>query len=620
MESLNHTSIASNSHLYLPLAVTDEIRLLSLEPGHANETIKCTLQHTKLKGFSRYEALSYMWGPKEYRTIELEGKPYAVTENLWQALIHLRLEQESRTMWIDAICINQGDGSERNHQVMQMGAIYSHASRVLVWLGLPDVTTQIAFEVCKSSLRGPDHYSTDVKLTFSIDELKAIRDLCYREYWSRLWIVQEVLLAHEILLCCGNLQLNWLNFQFVLRNMRITDKVYKEVWYNIWASTLHSLWRLGNDQRFHTHSNHNAFRCGTTMSLGSLCSVFGKLKCQDVKDRVFGLSGIAKECCKNDLTIDYSIPWSVICTTVLHHYMSTHHTMGSRNTVWTAHAFHRRLKVRSEDYIQLNNKFYDSDRWNFGPDSRTVEATGIVRGEILHIFPLTDTSKGARPINSPSLKGFISPSLSDALAVLIRDHQTRIDSHWHNLEDMDLSCYLKYGLDLVANFPGPLCEVSLDPTEYGDFSNGAIKHAPRIDLTPDEITLSKRWDTFGFDRTGNPSLLAETYSLAVVTGGGSSFVPSQTRVGDVLVDLKGSRCNIIALVRISPEEENVPDARQDASMDSSKDRRCGKLLGRCIDLLPRDEPRHQTREARLFLDLRTLQLLTGVSIRDCASS
>jgi hypothetical protein len=117
MESLNHASHASNSHLYLPLAETDEIRLLSLQPGHANETVKCTLQHTKLKSFPRYEALSYMWGPKEYRTIELDGKPYAVTENLWQALIHLRLEQETRTMWIDAICINQGDGSERNHQV-----------------------------------------------------------------------------------------------------------------------------------------------------------------------------------------------------------------------------------------------------------------------------------------------------------------------------------------------------------------------------------------------------------------------------------------------------------------------------------------------------------------------
>jgi Heterokaryon incompatibility protein (HET) len=117
MESSSHASNASNSRLYLPLAESDEVRLLSLQPGHSDETIRCTLQHIKLSSSPHYEALSYMWGPKEYRTIELDGKPYVVTENLWQALIHLRLEQGSRTMWVDAICINQEDVSERNHQV-----------------------------------------------------------------------------------------------------------------------------------------------------------------------------------------------------------------------------------------------------------------------------------------------------------------------------------------------------------------------------------------------------------------------------------------------------------------------------------------------------------------------
>jgi hypothetical protein len=35
-------------------------------------------------------------------------------------------------MWIDAICINQSIGRERNHQVAKMKAIYEKATEVVV--------------------------------------------------------------------------------------------------------------------------------------------------------------------------------------------------------------------------------------------------------------------------------------------------------------------------------------------------------------------------------------------------------------------------------------------------------------------------------------------------------
>ena len=38
--------------------------------------------------------------------------------------------------WIDAICIQQSDVSERNHQVRMMGLIYKRAAFVLAWLGM----------------------------------------------------------------------------------------------------------------------------------------------------------------------------------------------------------------------------------------------------------------------------------------------------------------------------------------------------------------------------------------------------------------------------------------------------------------------------------------------------
>ncbi|PMD31039.1 HET-domain-containing protein, partial [Hyaloscypha variabilis F] len=197
MASAPNPSTASSTAVYVPLADASEIRLLYLQPGCGNETIKCSLQNTELPNSPPYEALSYMWGPKVYKTIVLDGKPFSVTENLWQALIHLRRENDSRTLWVDAVCINQKDTSERNHQVMQMGIVYSQAWRVLAWLGLADDDSRLAFHVCASYLvnKLPAPCDFLLSLTLSGAELKAIQSLCSRAYWSRLWIIQELLLA-----------------------------------------------------------------------------------------------------------------------------------------------------------------------------------------------------------------------------------------------------------------------------------------------------------------------------------------------------------------------------------------------------------------------------------------
>jgi hypothetical protein len=86
----------------------------------------------------KYEALSYCWGSDElYKTIEINGQQIPVRRNLWGALKHLRhrLPRMKRTLWIDALCINQTDIMERNAQVSIMGSIFSMVTKVLAWLG-----------------------------------------------------------------------------------------------------------------------------------------------------------------------------------------------------------------------------------------------------------------------------------------------------------------------------------------------------------------------------------------------------------------------------------------------------------------------------------------------------
>jgi len=114
-----------------------EIRLLSLSPGARADNIYGELLTKSLDESPCYEALSYVWGDeKNTRSIFLDGRVWNVTASLESALRHLRREDETdRILWVDALCINQGNTVERNQQVSVMRDIYETAQDVLVWFG-----------------------------------------------------------------------------------------------------------------------------------------------------------------------------------------------------------------------------------------------------------------------------------------------------------------------------------------------------------------------------------------------------------------------------------------------------------------------------------------------------
>jgi hypothetical protein len=103
-----------------------------------------------------FEALSYTWGSNEdHADIEVVhvaqslslDSTMTVQQNLLDALIHLRSPTSTRTLWIDAICLNQEDLVERSQQVKRMGDIYRCAWRVVVWLGLPAFNSSRALQL-----------------------------------------------------------------------------------------------------------------------------------------------------------------------------------------------------------------------------------------------------------------------------------------------------------------------------------------------------------------------------------------------------------------------------------------------------------------------------------------
>jgi hypothetical protein len=103
-----------------------EIRLLSLHPGEFGSHISSSLKQSNIyEAPGNYEALSYVWGTSTNRMeINCDGAQLLVTTNLFQALQRLRSPSETRILWVDTVCTDQGNLEERNRQILLVEHIY----------------------------------------------------------------------------------------------------------------------------------------------------------------------------------------------------------------------------------------------------------------------------------------------------------------------------------------------------------------------------------------------------------------------------------------------------------------------------------------------------------------
>ena len=98
-----------SSQIYTPLNQSvDSLRILRLLPG--TKTLSCVTEIVAFQEQPRYRAISYTWGATP-RTlpIHINGVKTRISENLWEALYHLRHPSEERVLWADSVSINQHD-------------------------------------------------------------------------------------------------------------------------------------------------------------------------------------------------------------------------------------------------------------------------------------------------------------------------------------------------------------------------------------------------------------------------------------------------------------------------------------------------------------------------------
>lgn len=164
-----------------------------------------------------YEALSWCWGSSDPtgRIFIREGKTHKkrfvkwVNPDLVAALKALRYQGKDRRLWIDQVCINQGDPLEKNHQVEIMSEIYGRASRVCIWLGEGDKSSRMALKFIKQEVLQLQNFDELCESEKASEKWGALLDLMQRPWFSRRWVVQEVALAHRAIVYCGADKLSW---------------------------------------------------------------------------------------------------------------------------------------------------------------------------------------------------------------------------------------------------------------------------------------------------------------------------------------------------------------------------------------------------------------------------
>jgi hypothetical protein len=205
------------SHHYQSLLGADSFRILLVQPaGVWGAELECSLIHTTLSEcdydlIDPYTALSYVWGdPNRTGTVRIDAQVVTITATLEAALRDLRDGARARRVWADAVCIDQLNVTERNHQVALMGRIYSTAQHTVIHLG--NLTAEANGVLSAASQRPGNAGNRLLPVNGpSVTEL-AQQDLLNRSWFRRIWIFQELVLSKDPWVQCGDVRVRWADF------------------------------------------------------------------------------------------------------------------------------------------------------------------------------------------------------------------------------------------------------------------------------------------------------------------------------------------------------------------------------------------------------------------------
>lgn len=280
----------------------NEIRVLDLENGIPGTLLVGSLRRVRLSDKDEYEPLSYTWedddtvqpcndttGDNTQPLLYLSDSEcfLNLTSNCAKALCSVRKPTTERTIWVDSICVNQDDSTERSRQVDLMKEIYARAFVVLVYLGRESTREDSSSNTAMSLLGQPHRlHNLDPR------ERTSIKHLFDRRYFWRMWIVQEVTLAKTLEFHCGP-------------DITYVSKFAGSPLEAILGSKLSPPWLRHSKQTMeclpHLRGERQAEQFLNLIFDTALCN------CTDDRDRIFALFSLLNTSGKECLRADYSL-------------------------------------------------------------------------------------------------------------------------------------------------------------------------------------------------------------------------------------------------------------------------------------------------------------------------
>jgi hypothetical protein len=324
------------------------IRLVKLlSPGHSNkcqrynlrpqarylrcEVYQASLDDVSSDGRPLFAALSYVCGSPTLTQRIWCGEEYIpTTDNLFEALLHVRDQEHPRVLWVDGLCINQDDTDERNHQVGLLHQIYSQA-HVIAWLGTGNgkdfkpLTDYLSFtaRLWTSVVRSEEAASLGghSRILIAIAKYEKCRRaskhphrslfpnmdrIINAAYFTRVWVVQEMFLGKTVVCQLGRQVFSVAVLTASLQSWnhhRGSRTSVEDITFRYLEPSLSGNWE--------------PLQMLTRAQDLSIVEGFGRRQCFDPRDHIYGLSALFEQ--PTAYPIDYSLSVAeVFCNFTVH--------------------------------------------------------------------------------------------------------------------------------------------------------------------------------------------------------------------------------------------------------------------------------------------------------------
>ncbi|KAF5009902.1 hypothetical protein FDECE_3887 [Fusarium decemcellulare] len=327
----------SSTPKYTALPTSSCIRVLCLYPGQKDDMLTATFAVLDLdRPNMDYEALSYRWGPPilSNQPIFLLGKFVHINDALKAIFLSLRLRNRVRIVWADALCINQADMKERRQQVAMMQRIYSQASRVVIYLQGENIYASKCFQAVKDLTSawiafhgGANNQSPDRIYDYVVGEyeMRRIAQIFENCYWTRLWMVQEIVSSRFAIVHWNGQVISWTLVGLattLIRNNKRLWRMFTSI------EDAHSA-RTGLMNAYLMYRLPSARFRSSSMSFLDLLRLTRRFNVSEPLDRIYATLGLPSQQTgpeKFFISPDYRLLRQGLYTRVFHWVVTTHET------------------------------------------------------------------------------------------------------------------------------------------------------------------------------------------------------------------------------------------------------------------------------------------------------